>query len=136
MTARRFSLREASLEQDCASLRRQLDSLRTDPGDMPQSIGCGDNSCVCATCVGGLATNGGCQCDARALRRAVMWWRRVAQFRAATISELSSPGIEVALSRLLEALDERMRDHATTIEVDQELNRAHRMAREALERTR
>jgi hypothetical protein len=45
-----------------------LDSVRgTEP---PELEGCGDNSC-CIVAPKGMATNGGCRCDERALRRAV-----------------------------------------------------------------
>ena len=37
-------------------------------------IGCGDSGCIIAR-RGGQCTNGGCRCDERALRKAVMWYR-------------------------------------------------------------
>jgi hypothetical protein len=40
----------------------------------PEIEGCGDNSCVVAK-PRGMATNGGCRCDERKLRRAVQLLR-------------------------------------------------------------
>jgi hypothetical protein len=74
------------LEMLVASLQRQLDDRRRDPGDMPVQ-GCGDNSCIVAQ-PKGMATNGGCRCDERTLRRAVQWWKRLAAFREETIREM------------------------------------------------
>lgn len=74
------------LELLVASLRRQLDERRRDPGDLPVN-GCGDNSCVVRT-PRGMATNGGCRCDERELRWALQYWKRVAAFREETIREM------------------------------------------------
>jgi hypothetical protein len=79
--------REEQLERENKMLRAQIERMRADPGDVP-FIGCGDHSCITVDGPGGMATNGGCRCDEITLRRAVMWWRRVAQFRQATIQEL------------------------------------------------
>jgi hypothetical protein len=69
------------------TLRRQLAELRRDPGDVP-ATGCGDTSCVVAQ-PKGMATNGGCRCDPREVRRALQYWRRVARFREATIRKMA-----------------------------------------------
>ena len=74
------------LEREVRYYRDQLANIRRDPGDMPVT-GCGDNSCILARPTG-MATNGGCQCDPLALRQAVVYWRRLAEFRLATICEL------------------------------------------------
>lgn len=63
-------------------LQNQIKNMRLDPGDVPFTA-C-DNSCVCVAPTG-MATNGGCRCDERKLRRAVTYWRSVAQHRQATI---------------------------------------------------
>lgn len=51
---------------------KTIDRMRQDPGEMPFSA-C-DNSCVICRPLG-MGTNGGCRCDERQLRRAVMWYR-------------------------------------------------------------
>jgi hypothetical protein len=38
-------------------------------------VWCGDNSCICVDIKSGMATNGGCRCDERALRQAVHYWK-------------------------------------------------------------
>lgn len=38
-------------------------------------FGCGDNSCLVSKSIG-MATNGGCRCEPRELRRGVIWWRQ------------------------------------------------------------
>lgn len=86
MTVRRSNSEIERLERENIALRRQLDAIRTNPGDMP-NIGCGDSSCFCAMATG-MHTNAGCRCDEQRLRRAVTWWRRVAKFRLATIKEM------------------------------------------------
>jgi hypothetical protein len=86
----RPSPREEQLEREVASLRRQLDAIRQDPGDYPE-LGCGDSSCIVAH-PKGMRTNGGCRCDERTLRRAVMWWRRRGEFLLETIRELRARG--------------------------------------------
>lgn len=73
------------LERENGMLRAQIERMRQDPGDVP-FLAC-DHSCVCASAKG-QATNGGCRCDERELRRAVQWWRRRAQFLQATIQEM------------------------------------------------
>ncbi len=70
------------LERENAFLRKQIDRMREDPGDIPFNA-C-DNSYLCAS-PHGMATNGGCHCDERKLRAAVQWWRRVANYRLVTI---------------------------------------------------
>jgi hypothetical protein len=78
-----------ALQRENAMLRKWIDSMRADPGDIPL-VAC-DNSCVCAR-PEGMATNGGCRCDEHKLRRAVQWWRRVAEFRLVTIREMKGQG--------------------------------------------
>lgn len=80
------------LEAEVARLRRELDARRADPGDSPLT-GCGDHGCLVVT-PRGMGTNGGCQCEARELRRAVQWWRRVAAFREETVRELRARPVD------------------------------------------
>ncbi len=74
-----------ALEREVRILRDQIARMRAEPGDCP-ILAC-DNSCVCAT-PRGMATNGGCRCDERKLRLAVMWWRRRAEFLQTTIQDM------------------------------------------------
>ncbi len=74
-----------NLRRENQFLREEIKRFRADPGDCPL-IAC-DNSCICAR-PQGMATNGGCRCDERKLRRAVQWWRRLCEFRQITIQEL------------------------------------------------
>lgn len=85
--ARKSTPREDTLEREIRLLRNWIDAMKIDPGDMPLQ-GCGDGSCIVAKGPGGMHTNGGCRCDERRLRQAVMWWRRVAEFRLVTIDEM------------------------------------------------
>lgn len=80
-----------SLERENQMLRNDIARMRQPPGDMPPDLGCGDGSCVVRP-PQGMHTNGGCRCDERMLRRAVQWWRRVAEFRLATIREMKDAG--------------------------------------------
>lgn len=73
------------LEKHVALLQGTVDRMRKDPGDVP-TFACG-HSCVCATATG-MATNGPCSCDERKLRRAVQFWRGVAQNRQAIIQDM------------------------------------------------
>lgn len=73
------------LERTVRLLQSTIDRMRADPGDVP-FLAC-DNSCVCARPLG-AATNGGCRCDERKLRRAVQYWRMVAQHRQAVIQTM------------------------------------------------
>lgn len=98
----RLNPRVEHLEREVAMLRREMEIMRKDPGDVP--FGACDNSCVCATATG-MATNGGCHCDANKLRRAVMYWRRVAQFRQITIQDLRGDDV---LPDLVRALDDAL----------------------------
>lgn len=91
-----------ALTRENDELRRQLAELRRDPGDLPVT-GCGDTSCVVAS-PKGMATNGGCLCDERTLRRAVHFYRRLSQFREQTIRDLRAQG-----SAVVEALDKLRR---------------------------
>lgn len=70
------------LKRENEILRRQIAAMHADPGDIP-FVAC-DNSCVVARAQG-MATNGGCRCDERKLRRAVQYWRAVAVHRQAII---------------------------------------------------
>ena len=65
--------------------KRTHERMLADPGDVP-FVAC-DHSCVCVSATG-VATNGGCRCDERKLRRAVQYWRRRAQFLQITIQTL------------------------------------------------
>jgi hypothetical protein len=76
------------LERENALLRRQLEVSRQDPGDLPVA-GCGDSSCEVAQATG-MATNGGCGCDERTVRRALRYYKRLARFRAETIRMMNS----------------------------------------------
>lgn len=71
------------LERENAMLRKALEERRRDPGDLPVK-GCGDNSCQVAQ-PRGMATNGGCRCEERELRRALQWYKRRAAFLEETI---------------------------------------------------
>jgi hypothetical protein len=100
-------------------LKRQLDDRRREPGDLPVT-GCGDSGCmvVSASSRGGQHTNGGCRCEAFVLRRAMMYWKRVAAFREELIRELregqspddSELGHLTQAAVLLWDLDEHWRD--------------------------
>lgn len=48
--------------------RAAIEAVRFRPADL---VGCGDHSCVVAP-PRGMGTNGGCRCDERDLRRAVL----------------------------------------------------------------
>lgn len=89
-----------------ASLQRQLDERRRDPGDLPVN-GCGDNSCEVRTSRG-MATNGGCSCDKRELRWAMKYWKRVAAFREETIREMVQREAEIQreIARLMQREEE------------------------------
>jgi len=76
------------MERENSILRRQLDLARHDPGDLPVN-GCGDSSCEVAS-TSGMATNGGCSCDDRTLRRALRYYKRLASFRQETIKMMKS----------------------------------------------
>jgi hypothetical protein len=64
--------------------------MRQNPEDIP-FLAC-DNSCIVAHPTG-MATNGGCRCEERQLRRAVMWWRTKAQYLQYSIEMLRGTGI-------------------------------------------
>lgn len=70
------------LQRTVRMLRDQIERMRRDQFDIPL-LAC-DHSCVVATATG-MAPNGGCRCDEQKLRRAVMYWRAVAQQRQAII---------------------------------------------------
>lgn len=75
------------LQAQVDAYRRIIERMRQDPPDIPFTA-C-DHSCVVATATG-QAPNGGCRCDERKLRRAVQYWRDVAQHRQALIQDLRS----------------------------------------------
>ena len=66
------------LRKQVEVLRRELDRIRTDPGEFP-ALGCGDNSCEVAR-PQGVGTNGGCRCSNHVVRHALRYWRRKSQF--------------------------------------------------------
>jgi hypothetical protein len=70
------------LERMNKMLREQIERMRREPPETPL-VAC-DNSCVVAT-PDGMATNGGCRCDERKLRRAVQFWRGRAQYLQAVV---------------------------------------------------
>ncbi len=76
-----------ALERTVILLRQQIARMRQDPPDIPFA-GCGDSSCVTTHGLGGMHTNGGCRCDANALRRAVVYWRDVAIRRQVAIQDM------------------------------------------------
>lgn len=82
------------LEFENSMLRKQVERFYQDPGDLPV-VGCGDTSCVVAH-ASGMATNGGCRCDERTLRRALAYYKRLAQFRAETIRQMKTAAMDVA----------------------------------------
>jgi hypothetical protein len=74
------------LEHLVSLYQKQLDAIRADPGDLPVT-GCGDSSCVVAR-PRGQHTNSGCRCDARELRRALLYYQRRCTFLQETIKVL------------------------------------------------
>lgn len=82
----RINPRVDQLERENASLRKILDAQRQDPGDLP-CYGCSDGSCIVKRPTG-MHTNGGCRCEERELRRALMWYKRRCQFLEETIKQL------------------------------------------------
>jgi hypothetical protein len=61
------------------AIRRKVAFLQQGLGtvERPELEGCGDSGCICRA-PSGMATNGGCRCDDRTVRRALMMWRRYA----------------------------------------------------------
>jgi hypothetical protein len=76
------------LERENTMLRKQIELFYQDPGDLPVA-GCGDSSCQVAQ-ASGMSTNGGCCCNEHTLRRALAFYKRLAQFRAETIRVMKS----------------------------------------------
>lgn len=74
------------LQRELDLLRRANERLRVPPDPYPVS-GCGDNSCQVAQ-PKGMATNGGCRCDERTLRRALAWYQRFTASQRAAIEDL------------------------------------------------
>lgn len=66
--------------------RVALDSVRAREPLSLQGRGCGDNSCLIEK-PRGMATNGGCRCEPRALRLAVMAYRAECDRLNALLSE-------------------------------------------------
>ena len=60
------------VRQKVAALQQGLGAI-----ERPAIEGCGDSGCICRP-TSGMATNGGCRCDDRAVRRALVAWRRYA----------------------------------------------------------
>jgi hypothetical protein len=81
-TTKMTKLREDVLEKHNQLLRDQIKRMRQPPSDIP-FVAC-DHSCV-ITQPTGMSPNGGCRCDERKLRRAVLYWRTVAEHRQAII---------------------------------------------------
>jgi hypothetical protein len=69
--------RYSALERENQALRADLAQIRQEPPEIP-FVAC-DNSCVVAKATG-MATNGGCRCDERTLRRAIQFWRGRARY--------------------------------------------------------
>ncbi len=90
------------LRRENDMLRARIARLTEEPADVPFAA-C-DNSCV-VTRPRGMATNGGCRCDDRKLRQAVMYWRGVAEHRQASIQMLLSGETPTLRGALEEALD-------------------------------
>lgn len=67
-----------------------IDSVRA--REIPELEGCGDSSCVVAP-PKGMHTNGGCRCDERRLRRAVMALR-ADRDRLTALSAEGNPHVE------------------------------------------
>jgi hypothetical protein len=77
----------------CDALDKALAALDAAPVDSGPVPGCADNSCVVARRTG-MGTNGGCRCDDRTLRRAVGYWRGVAEGRTARVAPQLEPQAE------------------------------------------
>lgn len=60
-------------------VRRKVVALQQGLGVLERPVieGCGDSGCTCRA-PSGMATNGGCRCDDRTVRRALVMWRRYA----------------------------------------------------------
>jgi hypothetical protein len=63
-----------------------LDSVKARQPHEVTGLGCGDGGCVIAT-PRGMHTNGGCHCEERALRRAVLIYRAECDRLTALLSE-------------------------------------------------
>ena len=61
------------------AIRRKVAFLQQGLGTVDRTgvEGCGDSGCICRP-TSGMATNGGCRCDDRTVRRALVMWRRYA----------------------------------------------------------
>jgi len=75
------------LEMHVRLLQEQIARLTEEPPDIP-FLAC-DSSCVVAR-PRGMHTNGGCRCTEQTLRRAVHYWRDVAERRQAQIQRMLS----------------------------------------------
>jgi hypothetical protein len=79
-------------EREALVLRTWKAALSSVRGREPvELVGCGDNSCVIVS-PKGMATNGGCRCDERALRRAVLALKAQRAVYLATSAELGLEG--------------------------------------------
>jgi hypothetical protein len=74
------------MDRENRALRNELARLKATPTDCPIP-GCCDHACDCVMRTN-VGTNGGCQCDEQALRRALRWWRSYLSFQRATIDDL------------------------------------------------
>lgn len=84
-----------TLRRQVEFLKNENENMRKTPGDIPV-VGCGDNSCMLVK-PRGMATNGGCRCGERDLRRAIQWYKRRTIFLEETIKELRTEiGLEVS----------------------------------------
>lgn len=89
-------------------LRKQIERMHQDPPDAP-FVAC-DNSCIVVKNTG-QGTNGGCRCDERKLRRAVMYWRSVAQHRQVTIQDMRGrPDVESAARHVVDVIQRLVTD--------------------------
>lgn len=76
------------LERDARNLGALLHAAQR-----PEIEGCGDNSCECRS-PGGMATNGGCRCDDRRKRAALLAWRGYAMALEARMTFASTAASE------------------------------------------
>lgn len=107
MTARKSSEVER-LEREIALLRQVEEARRKGPGDFPLG-GCAAKSCIIRP-PRGMGTSGRCHCEEGALRRAMLWWRRRAEFLEQTIQEMRDAHVaaEVQWNReMVEMLERR-----------------------------
>lgn len=98
-----MSAKTEALEREVSRLLQRNAELVRDPGDLPVA-GCGDNSCEVAR-PRGMATNGGCHCDPREVRRALRFYKRKLAFLEETIRILrAEPGPSTTASEERDAV--------------------------------